>query len=316
MQASTLKLLLALKTNPSPTPDWILKTFNIQLETLTAWMQALNDLNISIDHYQWQSTFEPIDLNTLQHMLHWENLAIEYKMSTPSTHLYQKALKKHSDNPSLCIAEHQSKGIGQRQKTWASPFGNNLYFSLNLCTTCHPQALSGLSLMVGLSILKALRLPALKIKWPNDIYLADQKLAGILIDLGPYQHSSMCLTISIGLNVNQTEHFALDIPWTSLQKITGKPQHRTLILAQILNQIQLDMAIFETHGFHAFLQEWQTYDALFQQEVIVTQADNRICGKALGVDDMGRMLLEVNHTILALNFGEASIKPRAFSTNI
>lgn len=305
-----LELLMALQANPFPTPDWLLEKFQIDLETLSDWMRSIDDLNITIDNYQWQTTFEPIDLDTLEQILCWECLDIEYKMTIPSTHLYLKNLKKPAKNPILCLAEHQSGGLGQRQKAWASPFGHNLYFSLNIITKRRPQDLSGLSLCIALSILKALNIPTLNIKWPNDIYAEDQKLAGILIDLGQYQHDGMPLIISIGLNVNQMQSFGLENQWTSLQKVMDKIQNRTLILAQILQQLKLDMAVFEAKGFHAFRQEWHKFDALFEKEVLVTQGDKIIYGRALGVDEMGRMLLEVESKIIHLNFGEASIKPQ------
>ena len=305
-----LELLMALQANPLPTADWLLEKFQIDLETLSHWMKTLDDLNIIIDNYQWQSTFEPIDLDALQQIISWEYLDIDYKMTIPSTHLYLKHLKKPANNTILCLAEHQTHGIGQRHKAWASPFGNNLYFSLNIMTKRRPQDLSGLSLCLALSIVKALNIPTLKIKWPNDIFAEDQKLAGILIDLGQYQHDGMPLIISIGLNVNQMQSFGLENQWTSLQKIMNKIQNRTLILAQILHQLKLDMVEFEVKGFHAFWQEWQKFDVLYDQEVMVTQADKIIYGRALGVDEMGRMLLEVESKIIHLNFGEASIKPQ------
>ena len=121
----------------------------------------------------------------------------------------------------------------------------------------------------------------------------------------------MSLIISIGINVNQMDKLALDNKWTSLQKIKGEVMDRTLILLQILNQLNLDMAKFEANGFQAFLAEWQCFDALYQQEVMVTQGDKMIYGKALGVDEVGCLLIEDNQGyMMHLNFGQTSVKPQ------
>ena len=308
---SKLELILALKANPNPNPNWILAKFQISHDTLDQMIRTFDNLNLSILNYQWHGCFSPIDVANLKNMLIWENIDVDYRLSIPSTHLYLKEDKKQRLFPILCIAEHQSSGIGQRQKKWASPFGNNLYFSFKMNTLLRPQELSGLSLVTALSMLKALKIPELKIKWPNDIYIDDEKLAGILIDLGQGTAEGMSLIISIGINVNQMDKLALNNKWTSLQKIKGKVMDRTLILVQILNQLKLDMTKFEGNGFQAFLAEWQCFDALYQQEVMVTQGDKIIYGKALGVDQFGRLLLEDKKGyMMQLNFGQASIKPQ------
>lgn len=307
---NTLEFLMALKANPFPHAQYLVEKFRVTEATIDQWIILLADLNLLIMNYQWHTCFVPIDISKLQQTSAWENLIIDYRMSMPSTHLYLKEDKTPIQSPLLCLAEHQSSGVGQRQKSWASPFGNNLYFSLKIKTKRRPQQLSGLSLVIALSTIKAIQMPELKIKWPNDIYVHHQKLAGILIDLIQSDNVSSTLIISIGINVNQVENLLLDTQWTSLQKITGNAHDRTSILVRILQQLKLDIPIFEEQGFSAFKDEWQRFDILYNQEVVLTQGDKELVGKAQGVDDMGHLLLQHADGSMHVNFGQASIKPQ------
>jgi BirA family transcriptional regulator, biotin operon repressor / biotin---[acetyl-CoA-carboxylase] ligase len=178
-------------------------------------------------------------------------------------------------------------------------------------TKRRPQDLSGLSLVVALSIVNALQMPELQIKWPNDIYAEHQKLAGILIDLGQKPRVGSSIIISIGINVNQIDELAVDNKWSSLQKIRGESLNRTDVLIRILNQLTSDLEKFELNGFLAFQKSWEKFDYLYQREIMIMQVDRIIYGQALGVDDIGRLILKNEEgQILHLNFGQASIKPQ------
>jgi hypothetical protein len=122
-----LELLITLKNNPQPNSKYLEEKFNVTPAIIEAWMNTLADLKLSIKNYQWDTCFLPLDIPKLKQALHWKNLDIDYRITIPSTHLYLKETTTIHPSPILCIAEHQSAGIGQRQKSWASPFGNNEY---------------------------------------------------------------------------------------------------------------------------------------------------------------------------------------------
>lgn len=85
-----------------------------------------------------------------------------------------------------CVAEYQQAGRGRRGRQWFSPFGSNLYLSMYWHLEQGPAAAMGLSLVIGIVIAEALQqqgAPDIRVKWPNDIYLNDRKLAGILVEL-------------------------------------------------------------------------------------------------------------------------------------
>lgn len=168
--------------------------------------------------------------------------------NTESTNTYAKSLKPENNDltPTVVYTDCQTCGRGQRGNTWESERGKNLTFSLVL----YPSWLSAahqfeLSMLVSIGIVNALRNHVvdhsrLKIKWPNDIYYDDKKVAGILIENSLSGQSIERSIVGIGLNVNQKE-FVSDAPNpVSLYNITGSETSLDEILDNVVGNI-LDM---------------------------------------------------------------------------
>lgn len=138
--------------------------------------------------------------------------------------------------PVMVIAERQSSGRGQRGNYWESASGKNLTFSILFCPESF-RAVEQFSISeaTSLAVVDFLKLHGAeaKVKWPNDIYVGDRKICGILI-----QHSLMGSNISqsilgVGININQTE-FVSDAPNpVSLRQLTGE----TYILESLTAEI-------------------------------------------------------------------------------
>jgi BirA family biotin operon repressor/biotin-[acetyl-CoA-carboxylase] ligase len=88
--------------------------------------------------------------------------------------------------PFVVLAERQTSGRGRRGRSWVSPFGENLYYSLVLRVEGGMRQLEGLSLAVGLALLQVIRESGVVeagLKWPNDVLVGERKLAGVLLEL-------------------------------------------------------------------------------------------------------------------------------------
>ena len=107
--------------------------------------------------------------------------------STESTNSY--LMQELADNPvqtRVVIAEHQSSGRGRRGNQWLSPLGSGLYLSVSWHFNRSLSDLALLSLYVGVAIVRALRHIGVRqaaLKWPNDIFVDDKKLCGVLIEM-------------------------------------------------------------------------------------------------------------------------------------
>lgn len=163
----------------------------------------------------------------------------------------------------VVIAEAQTGGRGQNGRAWHSPKGENIYLSMRLPFGKSAQQIQGLSLAIGVSLLKTLEplgIQDLKLKWPNDLLWQGKKLAGILVETTQIQENSCWVVIGVGLNVNMDAHDHIDQPWTSLRLITGQEWNREPLIDSILENILQDFKLFEEKGYEAFHETFLKYE--------------------------------------------------------
>ena len=156
-----------------------------------------------------------------------------------STNTYLKGNYEKLDNFTFVSADFQSAGRGRNNRNWKSEKGENLLFSLLIKDKTLIDKFSSLSVISAFSIIKALNLEYLSIKWPNDIYYKDSKLCGILLE-AVTRNEIECLIIGIGLNVNQREFVGeYKRTPTSLYKITNQTQDMRLLKEKIFTNFLL-----------------------------------------------------------------------------
>lgn len=208
-----------------------------------------------------------------------------------STNDYLKTFIPENNTLRICLAEKQTQGKGQFNRTWHSPAHDNLYFSLLYPTPTPIHQLSGLSLMIGLSTARAIEEiicmdHKFMIKWPNDILFEQQKIAGILIE-SQVSNGLTQLVIGIGINVNmqQATDVNIDQAWSSLKTISGQYIDRNLLCASLIRHLLTDLACFiQYNGLTSFMGEWKTRDYLFGKPV-----KN---GVAAGINLQGQLLVK------------------------
>ncbi len=212
-----------------------------------------------------------------------------------STNTYLKENYEKLDNFTFVSADFQSAGRGRNNRNWKSEKGENLLFSLLIKDKALIDKFSSLSVISAFSIIKALNLEYLSIKWPNDIYYKDSKLCGILLE-AVTRNEIECLIIGIGLNVNQREFVGeYKRTPTSLYQITNQTQDMRLLKDKIFNQIYYDfMKVKEGYDFYNDIKE---YDYLKDREVYA-EINNEVKQiKVLGIDsDYSLKVLQDNKT--------------------
>ncbi|MBP5560415.1 MAG: biotin--[acetyl-CoA-carboxylase] ligase [Muribaculaceae bacterium] len=161
-------------------------------------------------------------------------------LQVASTNTYVKQHATELPDGALVHTPSQSAGRGQKGNSWESEPGKNLTFSLLIK---RPQVdvkrQFVLSEAVSLAIVETLApLASLTIKWPNDIYAGDRKLAGILIEHDLDAEGIVNTVIGVGLNVNQTE-FRSDAPNpVSLAQLTGREHDLMPMLERVGSAIE------------------------------------------------------------------------------
>lgn len=253
-----------------------------------------------------------LDKNKIKKSLNNKSIAIDIVEKIKSTNDY---LKNHRDRKTtVCLAETQTQGRGRLGRAWHSPFGQNIYFSMQHTFEKDMSELSGLSLLVALAVTHAIEsiLPIsnLKIKWPNDIVVGNKKIAGILIDVQAESNGFCHAIMGVGINVNMkmANRKQINQAWNSLQKITKKYIDRNPLCAALINSLVTYLKHFSNHGLSDFMDEWKNKDYLFQKSIQLQSGTHPFSGIASGINAQGHLLLALNpKTVRAFSSGDVSI---------
>ena len=210
------------------------------------------------------------------------------------------------NEPVLLVAESQTAGRGRLGRGWQSTPGASLTFSLGLMLA--PREWAGLSLVVGLSVAASLH-PALRLKWPNDLWLEDRKLGGILIEtagLGEAVEASRYAVIGIGLNIAQRPADGLSTPPAWLQELEPGLDAATALL-RVVPPLVAAVQAFEARGFGPWQPAFATRDALHGRQVVLSDGT---AGVAAGVNASGSLLVHTAAGPVAVSSSEVSVRPR------
>lgn len=215
----------------------------------------------------------------------------------------------------LIMADSQSAGRGRMTRTWFSPPGANLYFSLLLRPDVQLAVAPSLPLVVGLAVAEAIVAcaPALlpKIKWPNDILVNGKKICGILCELQTKQDNVDYIVVGIGVNVNLgADQIPDDLKdrATSILIENGEPLKREQLLAAILNQLEPIYDNWRAFGFRPLVQNINALDALRGLSIRMDLSGSPVEGIASGILDDGSLLLQTAKGPLPIYSGEAHIR--------
>jgi len=215
--------------------------------------------------------------------------------------------------PFLVLSEQQTAGRGRRGRKWVSPFAQNVYYSLVLRIEGGLRQLEGLSLVVGLAVMRSLRelgVHGAALKWPNDVLVGDKKVAGILLELVGDPADICHVVLGIGINVNMQKAEEVDQQWTSVRLETGSAIDRNLLVAQLGMQLQGYLSRHKAGGFAVLQEEWE-HNHLWQgRAVSLIAGTSQVDGKVLGVDHQGALRLSVDGVEKIYSGGELSLRLR------
>lgn len=243
--------------------------------------------------------------------------------SLPSTSEYlseiaqQKMAAASADDllagaPQLCATDWQTSGHGRRGKTWVTERGN-VTFSLLLPMQRPPAQLLGLSLVTGICVAQSLtelgQVPV-KLKWPNDVLVHDQKLAGLLTELISSPQGVTQINVGIGINYKiPTQIETSDYQAVSLPSLNSSPPARAELIADVCSRLLSSYAVFNQRGWAAFADTWDQFDYLKGKQVRVLSGDHAEEALAVGVDAQGALLVEADGARRPVFSGEVSVRP-------
>lgn len=222
--------------------------------------------------------------------------------------LAAREAKEGAPHGTLVFAEEQTAGRGRRGRSFYSPARQNLYFTLVL--RCPVEVHQRLPLIVPLAVCTAIQAeaPAARIKWPNDIWVGDRKLAGMLIDAELSPAGAVALP-GIGINVNADPTVVPELRdiATSLARELGRPVEREALLARICNELE---RLLDDSPGHV-LQEYRARSSTLGRRVLVSPAGNDpFEGTAVAIEDSGELAVRREDGSLELvTAADVSVRP-------
>lgn len=218
--------------------------------------------------------------------------------------------------PVLLTAEQQTAGRGRLGKGWHSKPGQSLTFSIALPLA--PSSWSGLSLAVGVSLAQSLH-PEVRLKWPNDLWLQQRKLGGILVETashGDAAQGQRMVVIGVGINIARPEAatVAALVPEGSTVAAMAPAGLAEVsmgitpgeVLERVVPVLVRDVLAFASQGFAAFAQRFATLDAL--QGLTVRLSDGTQ-GMACGVNLDGALQVLTDQGMQTVTSSEVSVRP-------
>ncbi|KID55382.1 biotin--[acetyl-CoA-carboxylase] synthetase [Pseudoalteromonas luteoviolacea] len=212
----------------------------------------------------------------------------------------------------VLVAEMQQAGRGRRGRQWQSPFGANLYYSYYWHFEDGMQAAMGVSVAVGLAVhdaLSALYDLDVQLKWPNDIYINEHKLAGVLVELDGQMEGPCHLVIGIGLNVAMPNSAAqhIDQAWTDLsQHVSEIDKNQLAVVLTLCLQKRLHM--YQKNGLSNMVTQWNALNAFRDQVVSLSTGQRQWRGICEGIDHQGGLILRQDGERKTYYGGEISLR--------
>lgn len=239
-------------------------------------------------------------------------LDVRWQVDSTNSELMRRAADTSLDRI-VCLAETQSAGRGRRGRSWHSPLAGNLYCSM-LRRFPHGMAgLSGLSLAVGVAVIRALAdcaIDEVGLKWPNDVLARGKKLAGILVELGGEFLGPCHAVVGVGINLRlHAADDAIDQPWIDLAMLsdTTSPS-RNRLAAHLIARLLEALDDFAAHGFAAFVEAYAQHDLLAGKPIRLSTPHGSHDGIAIGVDERGALRVSESGAIHSYDSVEVSVR--------
>lgn len=286
---------------------------NKHIKTLRSW--GLSIETVTSKGYKLPYQINLLNKDSIKQHVKDVNIIVEPVIDSTNQYMLERIPSLISGD--TCLAEYQSAGRGRRGRQWISPFGCNLYLSMYWKLDQGPAAAVGLSLVVGIVIAETLNKISkekVKVKWPNDLYMNDKKLAGILVELtgktGDAAHIIIGIGINIGMSKTNIENTnTITQEWASLRDEVEDIE-RNELSANIIQALKDSLVLFEKEGLKPFLDRWFKLDNFLDRNVKLLIGNDIISGVERGINDQGALLLQKdNGEIIPYIGGEISLRP-------
>lgn len=245
----------------------------------------------------------------------WAGRNIYYYEETGSTNIDAKRLgEEGAVHGTVVVADKQNAGRGRRGRAWESPAGKDIYFTILLRPEFPPDKVSGLTLVMALSVAEAVKGccgQEAGIKWPNDVVLNGKKICGILTEMTMEMDYVQHVVIGTGINVNLDKMPAeIEKTATSILMESGKETTRAELLQKVLERFEINYEIYERDlDLRNMMETYNGYLVNKDRQVRVLDPKGEFGGIARGINAGGELLVErPDGKTVEIYAGEVSVR--------
>ncbi|MCJ7771655.1 MAG: biotin--[acetyl-CoA-carboxylase] ligase [Desulfobacterales bacterium] len=251
-------------------------------------------------------------VNTPDVLFPWEfdnrESKIHYFPKVDSTmDIARNMAKEQCPHFTVIVADRQTKGRGRLKRAWISEKGG-LYFTIILRPDMPVSLAHIVNFSASLSLARIFQdhfaLNA-KVKWPNDIFVDDKKISGLLSEMEADENRLSFVNIGIGINVNNDP--ATGEPnATSLKKLLGKDILRKKVLSLFLDEFENSLNL---SNVEKIISQWKKYTMTIGREVRIVTSRETVEGTAVDVDESGALILKLEDgTIKKIIYGDCFVR--------
>ncbi|MDK2974671.1 MAG: BirA family transcriptional regulator [Methanofollis sp.] len=308
MNDAIQQVFRTLESSEGPiTADEISKKLGIPRSAVSRHIKELRergyDIESSLDAgYLLVRSNGPITAEAIKKVLRTSFIGIDtrYYESVGSTNWAAKKLCMENDpahlNGTVVIAEEQTGGFGRLGRAWASPKGG-IWASIILTPKIPVDSLFMIMMAASISVARAIRrkydLGAL-IKWPNDVYIGDKKVAGLLLELSADGENIHYCLLGLGIDANvdiQDLSPELQKSVTSIRAELGHEVDRTSLLALVLREFESRYMIVQSGEYEPIIREWKSLSLTLDNRVSIRTARKSFEGVAIDIDRHGALII-------------------------
>ena len=312
----TLHILRILNHETFTSGAQIAQTLGITRASVSLALQRAEHYGVMLERrvgvgYRLVEPIDWLDADKIQQYL--AQIPHDYQIQiVPEVDSTNTALLKTPEVPrgTVLAAEWQNQGRGRRGRIWEGIVGGSLMFSVKKVFPQGVATLSGLSLAVGVAIIRALTELGVKgaaLKWPNDLVCAQGKLGGVLIEVTGDALGPSTVVIGIGLNKKLPLMPDLLEPYSDLCTL-GLQHDRNMLLGTLLSHLYSVFIDFEKEGFAPFIAEWEKAHCWQGKAVKLLDGQQELLGKALGITKEGALRLLTHEGEKIIMSGDISLR--------
>jgi len=268
-------------------------------------IEYLKEMGVQIEAnefgYQLKHPIYLPDLPTIQNAV---SIAVDLMPEVSSTNTLVLEARREQCLMSL----YQNQGRGRRGKRWVASPGNALMMSIGVWLDCGVQDLAGLSIDVGVSLTHALNTLGVQasLKWPNDLWVDERKLAGLLIELQG-DHDRSFVVLGFGLNLWPIS--GVDASTVSISEVSNR-EWADCDTVFLINQLQQAIRDYPNQAPSDRIQRYNEVGLLNGREVSVAGVQRSLVGIAQGIDEFGRLCILADTGAEYVSAGEVSVRPQ------